>query len=85
MTSHRNDLTIRPITGPGELDLFNRFPHQFNEELAADLADGHRQPGWLWMALRDGRLVARAGVVGQARQRAPGRPAGPARPPAPAT
>ena len=61
MTSHRTDLTIRPITGPGELDLFNRFPHQFNEELAGDLRDGHRQPGWLRIALRDGRLAARAG------------------------
>ena len=61
MTSHRNHLTIRPITGPDELDLFNRFPHQSNEELAGDLRDGHRQPGWLWLALRDGRLAARAG------------------------
>jgi RimJ/RimL family protein N-acetyltransferase len=61
LTSHRNDLTIRPITGPDELDLFNRFPHQFNEELADDLRDGRRQPGWLWIALRDGRLAARAG------------------------
>ena len=59
MTSHHNDLTIRPISGPDELDLFNRFPHQFNEELAGDLRDGHRQPGWLWIALRDGRLAAR--------------------------
>ena len=61
MTSHHDDLTIRPITGPDELDLFNRFPHQFNEELAGDLRDGHRQPQWLWVALRDGRLAARAG------------------------
>jgi len=61
LTSHRTDLTIRPITGPDELDLFNRFPHQFNEELAGDLRDDHRQPGWLWVALRDGRLAARAG------------------------
>jgi GNAT superfamily N-acetyltransferase len=61
LTSHHDDLTIRPITGPDELGLFNRFPHQFNEELAADLSDGHRQPGWLWIALRDGRLAARAG------------------------
>jgi len=53
--------TFRPITGPDELDLFNRFPHQFNEELADDLRDGRRQPGWLWIALRDGRLTARAG------------------------
>ncbi len=61
MTSHHDDLTIRPITGPDELDLFNRFPHEFNEELAADLSDGHRQRQWLWIALGDGRLAARAG------------------------
>ena len=61
MTSHDDDLTIRPITGPGELDLFNRFPHPFNEELAGDLRDGHRRTGWLWIALRNGHLAARAG------------------------
>jgi len=44
LTVHHDDLTFRPITGPDELDLFNRFPHQFNEELAGDLADGHRPP-----------------------------------------
>jgi GNAT superfamily N-acetyltransferase len=60
LTAQQHDLTVRPITGPDELDLFNLFPHQFNEELAGDLSDGHRQPGWLWIALRDGRLAARA-------------------------
>jgi len=61
LTSHHNDLTIRPISGPDELDLFNRLPYQLNGELAGDLDNGRRQPGWLWMALRDGRLAARAG------------------------
>jgi RimJ/RimL family protein N-acetyltransferase len=61
LTVQHDDLTIRPITGPDELDLFNLFPHQFNEELAGDLRDGHRQPEWLWVATRDGRLAARAG------------------------
>jgi RimJ/RimL family protein N-acetyltransferase len=65
LTAHRHDLTIRPITGPGELEEFNRFPHQFNEELAADLSDGHRRPEWLWIALRDGRPAARAGWWGK--------------------
>jgi GNAT superfamily N-acetyltransferase len=58
---HHDDLTIRPITGPGELDLINRFPYRLNEELAADLDNGRRRPEWLWLALRDGRLAARAG------------------------
>jgi hypothetical protein len=56
-----DDLTIRPITGADELDLFNRLPYLLNAELAADLAEGHRRPEWLWIALRDGRLAARAG------------------------
>jgi hypothetical protein len=61
LTAQHDDLTIRPITGPDELDLFNRFPHEFNEELADDLRYGRRRPGWLWIALRDGGLAARAG------------------------
>ncbi len=59
MTSHHNDVTIRPITGPEELDLFNQLPYQLNDELAGDLDSGHRRPEWLWVALRDGRLAAR--------------------------
>ena len=60
MTTQDTDLTIRPITGPGELELFTTLPYRLNEELAGDLKQGRRQPGWLWMALRDGHLVARA-------------------------
>jgi hypothetical protein len=59
LTSHHDDLTIRPITGPDELDLFNQLPYQLNDELAGDLDAGHRRPEWLWVALRDGRLAAR--------------------------
>ena len=54
-----DDVTMRPITGAAELDLFNALPYQLNDELAGDLADGRRDPGWLWLALRDGRPVAR--------------------------
>ncbi|MCW2858845.1 MAG: family acetyltransferase [Actinoallomurus sp.] len=60
MTAVPNDLTLRPISGPEELDLFNRLPHQFNGELADDLAAGRRRAEWMWVALRDDRLVARA-------------------------
>jgi hypothetical protein len=60
LISHHNDLTIRPITGPDELDLFNRLHYQLNGELAGDLDNGHRRPGWLWVALCDGHLAARA-------------------------
>jgi RimJ/RimL family protein N-acetyltransferase len=55
------DLTLRPITGLDELDLFNSFPYVLNDEVRDDLAAGRRRPEWLWLALRDGRVVARAG------------------------
>ncbi|AGZ42727.1 GNAT family N-acetyltransferase [Actinoplanes friuliensis] len=61
MTLHDTDLTLRPITGPDELDLFTRFPYVLNDEIANDLAEGRRKPHWLWVALRGDRLVARAG------------------------
>jgi RimJ/RimL family protein N-acetyltransferase len=58
---HEHDLTLRPITGPDELDLFNRLPYVLNDEVRDDLAAGRRRPEWLWLALRGDRLVARAG------------------------
>ena len=65
MTLYDSDLTIRPITGPGELGLFTQLPYELNGELDSDLRDAHRQPGWLWMALRDGHLLARAAWWGR--------------------
>ncbi|MFI8347420.1 GNAT family N-acetyltransferase [Streptomyces sp. NPDC085596] len=56
----QNDLTIRPINGPEELDLFSQMPYVLNEELADDLALGRRRPEWMWVALRGDRLLARA-------------------------
>ena len=58
---HQHDLTLRPISGPDELDLFNSLPYVLNEEVGGDLAAGRRRPEWLWLALRDDRVVARAG------------------------
>ncbi|MFC4857085.1 GNAT family N-acetyltransferase [Actinophytocola glycyrrhizae] len=55
----QNDLIMRPITGPEELDLFTRLPYVLDDELADDLADGRRRPEWLWVALRGDRLLAR--------------------------
>ncbi|MGW4955982.1 GNAT family N-acetyltransferase [Nonomuraea sp. NPDC004186] len=60
MTVKQNDLTIRPITGHEELNLFSRLPYVLNEELAGDLAAGRRRPQWMWAALRGDHLVARA-------------------------
>ena len=61
MTVHQHDLTLRPITGPDELDLFNSLPYGLNDEVGGDLAAGRRRPEWLWLALRGDRVVARAG------------------------
>jgi RimJ/RimL family protein N-acetyltransferase len=58
---NQHDLTLRPITGPDELDLFNRLPYVLNDEVGDDLAVGRRRPEWLWLALRGDRVVARAG------------------------
>jgi len=57
--THDHDLTMRPITGPEELGLFNRLAYAFDDELADDLAAGRRRPRWLWVATRGDRLVAR--------------------------
>ncbi len=59
MAPQQNDLIMRPMTGRGELELFNRFPYILNEELADDLDAGRRRPEWMWMALRGDHLVAR--------------------------
>lgn len=61
MNLHQHDLTLRPISGPDELDLFNSLPYVLNDEIAGDLAAGRRRPEWLWLALRGDRVVARAG------------------------
>jgi RimJ/RimL family protein N-acetyltransferase len=61
LTLHQHDLILRPITGPDELDLFNRLPYVLNDEVGGDLAAGRRRREWLWLALRGDRVVARAG------------------------
>ncbi|MER7015419.1 GNAT family N-acetyltransferase [Saccharopolyspora sp. NPDC000359] len=64
-------MTTRPITGHGELELFSRLPYTLNEELADDLAAGRRHPGWMWVALRGGRLLARVAWWGRPGDAAP--------------
>jgi RimJ/RimL family protein N-acetyltransferase len=61
LTLHEHDLTVRPISGRNELDLFNRLPYVLNNELDGDLIAGRRRPEWLWIAQRGDRVVARAG------------------------
>lgn len=62
----RSDLTMRPIAGREELDLFSRLPYVLNEELEDDLAVGRRRPEWMWVALSGDRLLARVAWWGQA-------------------
>jgi hypothetical protein len=60
VTSDLSDVTVRAIVGRDELGLFLRLPYVLNEELTGDVADGHRRPEWMWVALRGGQLLARA-------------------------
>lgn len=61
----QNDLTVRPITGREELDLFSRLPYVLNEELGDDLAAGRRRPEWMWIALRGDHVLARVAWWGR--------------------
>ncbi|WP_370935634.1 GNAT family N-acetyltransferase [Amycolatopsis sp. cg13] len=65
------ELTLRPITGPEELDLFCQLAYALDHELADDLAAGRRRPDWMWVALRGGELVARAAWWGRADEPVP--------------
>ena len=71
MIPHQHDLTLRPITGPDELDLFNSLPYVLNDEVGSDMAAGRRRPEWLWLAQRGDRVVARAGWWSRAGDRHP--------------
>src|SRR5688572_22833201 len=51
---------MRPLAGREELDLFNELPYLLNDEFGRDLEEGRRRPAWMWVALREGRMVARA-------------------------
>ncbi|MFE7510100.1 GNAT family N-acetyltransferase [Streptomyces sp. NPDC057540] len=53
------DLVVRPLAGPGELDLFLGLTYSLDHELADDLATGRRLPSWMWVALDGERLLGR--------------------------
>jgi RimJ/RimL family protein N-acetyltransferase len=71
MTHSQNDMTIRSLSGAEELDLFRALTYTLDDELADDLARGLRRPQWMWVALRGGRLEARAAWRGQPGDAAP--------------
>jgi RimJ/RimL family protein N-acetyltransferase len=52
-------IVFRPLAGPDELELFCRLTYSLDHELADDLAQGRRRPAWMWVAVRDGRLLGR--------------------------
>jgi ribosomal protein S18 acetylase RimI-like enzyme len=71
MTHAQNDIIIRSITSAAELSSFCALDYVLNDELADDLAAGRRRPAWMWVALRGGRLVARAAWWGSGDDAAP--------------
>jgi len=60
------DVTIRPLSGPDDLPTFNQLDYVLDGEYAGDLNHKRRRPEWMWLALRDDRLVARAAWWGRA-------------------
>lgn len=64
-------VTIRPLSGPDEIDVFNRLPYTINHELADDLAEGRRRPEWMWIAQRGDHLLARVAWWGRSGDGAP--------------
>lgn len=59
MVEQTGDLTVRPLRGREELDLFRRLRYVLDDELADDLAAGRRRLEWMWVALRGDHLLAR--------------------------
>ncbi|MFB6715773.1 MULTISPECIES: GNAT family N-acetyltransferase [unclassified Streptomyces] len=59
MSPEPRELTVRPLRGPRELELFCRLSYVLDDELAEDLESGRRRPEWMWVALRGERVVAR--------------------------
>jgi RimJ/RimL family protein N-acetyltransferase len=53
------DVTIRPLVGVAEIDLFCQLPYTLNAELADDLTAARRRPEWMWVALRGDRVLGR--------------------------
>ena len=58
---HEDHLTVHPLSGREDLDLFRSIPYVLNKELEGDLDAGRRRLDWLWVALRANRLVGRVG------------------------
>jgi RimJ/RimL family protein N-acetyltransferase len=71
LTTTDNDVTLRPITGRNELELFCQLPYVLNEELSDDLETGWRRPAWMWVAVRGDRVLARVAWWGNPEETIP--------------
>lgn len=54
-------LTVRPLRGRDELDLFRSISYVLNSELDGDLDAGRRRLDWLWVGQGANRLAGRVG------------------------
>lgn len=72
MSGRAMDVEVRPLAGRSELDRFLELPYSLNHEVADDVEVGRRRPEWLWLALLDGVVVARAGWWGEPGSDRPG-------------
>ena len=63
MTQHQQELTIRPITGPDELDLFNRLPYVLNDELGKLNLEGKAKGIYLLKVFGENDTVVRKLIV----------------------
>ncbi len=57
----QDHITVRPLDGREDLDLFRSIPYGLNNELEGDLDAGRRRLEWLWVAQRAKHLVGRVG------------------------
>ena len=57
----QDHITVRPLNGREDLDLFRSIPYGLNNELEGDLDAGRRRLEWLWVAQRAKHLVGRVG------------------------
>src|ERR1700761_6773851 len=64
MARSTDRLEIRALRSADELPLFCGLRYSLDHELPDDLRSGVRRPEWMWVALRDRRLLARAAWSG---------------------
>src|SRR5688572_15157931 len=61
LPTNTRPVSVRPLSGPADLDTFLQLSYVLDHELADDLEQGRRLPEWLWVAELGDRVVARLG------------------------